>query len=49
MQQPIVGGHVGECGDWEADLKSAHGQQVRHQPSMTNRPWVLTDEDGGNI
>ncbi len=44
MQQPIVGFHLDEYGDWVADLQCGHGQHVRHQPPMTNRPWVLIEE-----
>ncbi|MBA5865238.1 MAG: DUF3565 domain-containing protein [Nitrospira sp. CR1.3] len=44
MNQPIVGYHQDEHGDWVADLACGHGQHVRHQPPMTNRPWVLTEE-----
>ena len=43
MKQPIVGFHLDEYGDWVADLACGHGQHVRHQPPMTNRPWVLTE------
>ena len=49
MQQPIVGYHVDEFGDWVADLQCGHGQHVRHQPPMTNRPWVLTEEGRNSI
>lgn len=42
MQQPIVGYHQDEQGDWVADLACGHGQHVRHQPPFINRPWVLT-------
>ncbi|MBS0182422.1 MAG: DUF3565 domain-containing protein [Nitrospira sp.] len=42
MQQPIVGYHQDDYGDWVADLACGHGQHVRHQPPFTNRPWVLT-------
>lgn len=42
MQQPIVGYHQDDEGDWVADLACGHGQHVRHQPPFTNRPWVLT-------
>ena len=44
MNQPIVGYHLDECQDWVADLACGHGQHVRHQPPMTSRPWVLTEE-----
>ncbi|MFZ3012850.1 MAG: DUF3565 domain-containing protein [Nitrospira sp.] len=42
MQQPIIGYHQDEHGDWVADLTCGHGQHVRHQPPFINRPWVLT-------
>jgi hypothetical protein len=42
MNQPIVGYHQDEYGDWVADLACGHGQHVRHQPPFTSRPWVLT-------
>jgi len=44
VHQPIVGFHLDEHGDWVADLQCGHGQHVRHQPPMTNRLWVLTEE-----
>ena len=43
MQQPIVGFHQDEIGDWVADLACGHTQHVRHQPPWVNRPWVATD------
>lgn len=42
MEQPIVGFHQDEVGDWVADLACGHTQHVRHKPPLTNRPWVLT-------
>jgi len=42
MEQPIVGWHQDEMGDWVAELACGHGQHVRHNPPLTNRPWVLT-------
>jgi hypothetical protein len=45
MKQAIIGFHLDEQGDWVADLACGHGQHVRHQPPLTIRPWVLT-EDG---
>lgn len=47
MNQPIVGYHQDEYGDWVAELACGHGQHVRHRPPLTNRPWVLTI-DGRN-
>jgi hypothetical protein len=42
VEQPIIGFHQDEQGDWVADLACGHGQHVRHQPPFINRPWVLT-------
>jgi hypothetical protein len=44
MQQPIIGYHLDERGDWVADLRCGHGQHVRHDPPWQLRPWVLTAE-----
>jgi hypothetical protein len=44
VNQPIVRYHQDEQGDWVADLACGHGQHVRHQPPMTSRPWVLSEE-----
>ena len=44
MDQRIVGFHQDEQGDWVADLACGHGQHVRHQPPLVNRPWVLSEE-----
>ncbi|MBX3235611.1 MAG: DUF3565 domain-containing protein [Nitrospiraceae bacterium] len=44
MQQKIVGYHQDEEGHWVADLACGHGQHVRHQPPLTTRLWVLTEE-----
>ncbi len=41
MVRHIVSFHQDEHGDWVADLTCGHGQHVRHQPPLTNRPWVL--------
>lgn len=42
MKQPITGFHQDEVGDWVAELACGHGQHVRHNPPLANRPWVLT-------
>jgi hypothetical protein len=44
MKQAIVGFHRDDQGDWVADLQCGHGQHVRHQPPLTSRPWVLSEE-----
>ncbi|MER3425104.1 MAG: DUF3565 domain-containing protein [Nitrospiraceae bacterium] len=44
MNQPIIGYHQDEHGDWVADLACGHGQHVRHQPLLVTRPWVLTEK-----
>jgi hypothetical protein len=42
VQQPIVGFHLDDAGDWVAELACGHDQHVRHQPPWTNRPWTQT-------
>ena len=42
MDQPIVGFHLDEHGDWVAQLACGHFQHVRHDPPWTNRPWTQT-------
>lgn len=44
MKQPIVGFRQDDEGHWVAVLACGHGQHVRHDPPLTNRPWVLTEE-----
>ncbi len=44
MKQKIVGFHQDEHKDWVADLMCGHGQHVRHQPPLSVRPWVTTEE-----
>lgn len=44
MLRPITGYHTDADGDPVAELSCGHGQHVRHQPPMTLRPWVLTEE-----
>jgi len=33
-----------EHGDWRAALDCGHFQHVRHDPPLTTRSWVLTEE-----
>ncbi|MGB1253987.1 MAG: DUF3565 domain-containing protein [Candidatus Promineifilaceae bacterium] len=42
MRQPITSFHQDELSDWVARLQCGHNQHVRHNPPLTNRPWVLT-------
>jgi hypothetical protein len=44
MEQPIIGFHQDEHGDWVADLECGHAQHVRHQPPFVSRPWVLSPQ-----
>mmetsp|Transcript_20269 Transcript_20269/g.29397 ORF Transcript_20269/g.29397 Transcript_20269/m.29397 type:complete len:137 (+) Transcript_20269:69-479(+) len=44
IKQPIVGYHKDEENHWVAELECGHFQHVRHNPPMTERPWVLTEE-----
>lgn len=40
----MVAFHQDEVGDWVAQLECGHVQHVRHNPPMTERPWVLTQQ-----
>lgn len=44
MQRAITGFHVDEENDWVAELECGHFQHVRHNPPLSERSWVLTDE-----
>ena len=44
MRRRCVGFHVGDDGDWVAELDCLHGQHQRHQPPFQERPWVTTEE-----
>jgi hypothetical protein len=44
MEQKIVGFSQDDKGDWIAELECGHGQHVRHQPPLTSRPWVVSEE-----
>ena len=44
VQRAIVGFDQDELGDWRAILACGHRQHVRHNPPLSNRPWVLTAE-----
>ena len=43
MERKIVGYHLDEENHWVAELDCYHNQHVRHDPPLTNRPWVLTE------
>jgi hypothetical protein len=43
IDQPIVGYHLDEEGDWVAELACGHNQHVRHNPPWNNRPWTETE------
>jgi hypothetical protein len=49
MDQPIVGFHLDEHGDWVAELACGHDQHVRHDPPWTNRPWTQTPEGRAGV
>ena len=49
MDQPIVGFHLDEHGDWVAELACGHNQHVRHDPPWTNRPWTQTSEGRASV
>lgn len=44
MERTIIGFDQDELGDWRAILACGHRQHVRHNPPLSNRPWVLTAE-----
>ena len=44
MKQKIAGFDQDEAYHWRAILACGHRQHVRHDPPMTTRPWVLTEE-----
>lgn len=44
MKRRIVGWRQDEVGDWVAVLACGHGQHVRHEPPLSFREWVLTEE-----
>jgi hypothetical protein len=44
VDQPIVGFHLDEHGDWVAELACGHFQHVRNDPPWQNRPWTQTPE-----
>ena len=44
MKRAIVGFHLDAASDWVAELACGHGQHVRHDPPLGERPWVLTAE-----
>jgi hypothetical protein len=44
LKQKILGFRLDEHGDWVADLACGHGQHVRHQPPLSVRVWVTTEE-----
>lgn len=43
MERKIIGFHLDEENHWVAELDCYHNQHVRHDPPLTNRPWVLTE------
>jgi hypothetical protein len=44
MKQPITGFHLDDENHWVAELACGHFQHVRHNPPLSMRPWVLTEE-----
>jgi hypothetical protein len=44
MKRAIVAFQQDEVSDWVMLLHCGHHQHVRHDPPLSNRPWVLTAE-----
>lgn len=44
MKRPIVAFRQDAAGDWIAELSCGHRRHARHDPPLSERPWVLTAE-----
>ncbi len=44
MKRAITGFHRDARADWVAELECGHGQHVRHEPPLVERPWTETGE-----
>ena len=44
VKRQIIGFDTDEHGHFRAELDCGHFQHVRHDPPLTTRPWVLTEE-----
>jgi len=44
MRQKITAFDKDDEDHWRAILECGHRQHLRHDPPMTTRPWVLTEE-----
>jgi hypothetical protein len=44
MNRQIVGFDSDDEGHWIAELDCGHFQHVRHDPPLTTRSWVLTEQ-----
>jgi tellurite methyltransferase len=44
MNRPIVAFHEDIRSEWVAELACGHRRHVRHDPILSERPWVLTSE-----
>ena len=40
----MIGYHLDIESHWVAELSCGHFQHVRHEPPLTTRPWVLTEQ-----
>lgn len=41
MKQKILAFDTDDEGHWRAELECGHFQHLRHDPPLTDRPWVL--------
>lgn len=44
VKRRIIRFDTDEDGHWRAELECGHFQHVRHDPPLTKRDWVLTQE-----
>lgn len=49
MLRPITGFAKDDQGHWVALLACGHRQHLRHDPPLTNRPKVLTEEGRASL
>jgi tellurite resistance-related uncharacterized protein len=43
MKRKIISFRQDEASDWIATLECGHDQQTRHNPPLSERPWVLSE------
>jgi tellurite resistance-related uncharacterized protein len=44
MNRAIIAFHQDEKAEWVAELACGHRHHMRHNPPLSDRPWVMTSE-----